>query len=126
MLHDFHRWPGSPALILYSLSRPLRAAENAPFAGLTQVSAEQFMAAILAARPRTPSPTSRLEAAQARVAQAVALDDPTLSYAFAPETLGDSEGDFSQTADHEAAAVRYEQEGSSAEADEYRKAIEWY
>jgi len=79
------------------------------------------------------------------VAQAVALDDPTLSYAFASEMLGDSEGDFSQTlsqslpwprkralrsqsADHEAAAVRYEQEASSAQAkaDEYRKTLEWY
>lgn len=48
MLHDFHRWPGSPALILYSPSWALLAAQNAPFAGLTRVSAEQFVGAILA------------------------------------------------------------------------------
>jgi len=52
VLHDFHRWPGSLALILYSPSWALLAAQNAPFAGLTQVSAEQFVAAIFS--PSTP------------------------------------------------------------------------
>ena len=92
-MHDFYRWPGSLALILYGLSRPLLGADDVPFVGLTEASAEQFVAATLAANPALPAREAAWEAARARVAQATALDDPTLSYAFAPETLGDSEGE---------------------------------
>ncbi len=95
MVHDFYRWSGSLALILYGLSRPLPGADDAPFVGLTEASAEQFVAATLAANPALPAREAAWEAARARAAQAPALDDPTLSYAFAPETLGDSEEEIS-------------------------------
>ncbi|MGH8538493.1 MAG: TolC family protein [Gammaproteobacteria bacterium] len=124
-MHGFYRWPGSLALILYGLSGRLLGADDARFVGLTEASAEQFVAATLAANPTLPVREAAWEAARARAAQATALADPTLSYAFAPETLGDSEGEISHAvelsqrlswpgkrglrglrAEHEAQAVR--------------------
>ncbi len=56
MVHDFYRWPGSLALILYGRSRPLLGADDAPFVGLTEASVEQFVAATLTANPALPAP----------------------------------------------------------------------
>ena len=145
MLHDFHRWPGSLALILYSLSRPLRAAENAPFAGLTRVSAEQFVAAILAANPALParkplgegrgrlvsgSPRVLAEASKpmfvdymrrsvmSRHAQKLLVIATLLLTGGATLVTHAIElaGQDATRADHEALASRYEQEASSAQA----------
>lgn len=55
MVHDFYRWPGSLALILYGLSPPLLGADDTLFVGLTEASAEQFVAATLAANPALPA-----------------------------------------------------------------------
>ncbi|MDQ3562981.1 MAG: hypothetical protein M3436_02205 [Pseudomonadota bacterium] len=66
MVHDCYRWPGSLALILYGLSRPLLGADDAPFVGLTEVSAEQFVAATLAANPTLPAREAAWRGARTR------------------------------------------------------------
>ncbi len=52
--------------------------------------------AVLARNPDIPAMQAAWEAAQARIDQAGALEDPMISYAFAPQTAGASGMDFGQ------------------------------
>ncbi|MGH8580308.1 MAG: TolC family protein [Gammaproteobacteria bacterium] len=77
-------------------SRSLAAEEN-PFAGSKQISATQLVRAILARNPSLPAMQAARDAAEARIVQASALDDPMFSYASAPATGGASDVDFSHS-----------------------------
>ncbi|MGH8652740.1 MAG: TolC family protein [Gammaproteobacteria bacterium] len=77
-------------------SRSLAAEEN-PFAGSKQISTRELVQAVLSQNPSLPAMQAARDAAEARIVQASALNDPMFSYAFAPATVGVSDHDFSQT-----------------------------
>ena len=72
------------------------AAEPEPFVGRAQITSLQLAEAVLARNPDLPARQAAWQAAQARVAQASALEDPRLSYGFAPDTRDVPGLDFGQ------------------------------
>jgi len=57
---------------------------------------KQLIQAVLASNPSIEAMQSAWRAAQSRVDQATALDDPMLSYSFAPSTIDQNDLDFGQ------------------------------
>jgi len=70
---------------------------------------------VLRHNPDLPAMRAAWQAAKARVAQESALDDPVLSYGFAPRTIGKRDLDFGQTA---ALSLRLPWPGKLALAEE--------
>lgn len=52
-----------------------------------QLDEKQLIQAVLASNPSIEAMQSAWQAAESRVVQATALDDPMLSYSFAPSTI---------------------------------------
>ncbi|MGH8592586.1 MAG: TolC family protein, partial [Gammaproteobacteria bacterium] len=65
--------------------------------GSKQISTRELVQAVLSQNPSLPAMQAARDAAEARIVQASALNDPMFSYAFAPATVGVSDLDFSQT-----------------------------
>jgi len=61
-----------------------------------QLTSARLVDAVLNRNPDIPAMRAAWEAAQARIEQAGALNDPMMSYAFAPQTAGASGMDFGQ------------------------------
>ncbi len=61
-----------------------------------QLDEKQLIQAVLASNPSIEAMQSAWQAAESRVVQATALDDPMLSYSFAPSTIDQNELDFGQ------------------------------
>ncbi|HED17881.1 MAG TPA: TolC family protein, partial [Gammaproteobacteria bacterium] len=57
---------------------------------------QQLVEAVLARNPTLPAMQAAWQAAQSRIEPAAALDDPLLSYAVAPRTVGADDQDFGQ------------------------------
>ena len=66
------------------------------FANIQQLSPTQLVEAVLKRNADIPAMQATWQAAQARIEQAGALDDPKLSYQAAPQTLGQNTMDFGQ------------------------------
>ncbi|MGH8472032.1 MAG: TolC family protein [Gammaproteobacteria bacterium] len=91
------RRAGLPVLLCSAAFSVALAAAEPPFVGSKQISATQLARAVLARNPSLPAMQAAREAAEARIVQASALDDPMFSYTFAPATVGVSDLDFSQS-----------------------------
>ncbi|HED17705.1 MAG TPA: TolC family protein [Gammaproteobacteria bacterium] len=61
-----------------------------------QLDIKQLIQAVLTRNPTIEAMQSAWKAAESRIDQVTALDDPVLSYSFAPETLNQSNQDFGQ------------------------------
>ncbi len=66
------------------------------FVGISRLSPAQLVEAVLVRNPDLPAMQAAWQAAKARIAQASALDDPRLSYSFAPDTRDVPGMDFGQ------------------------------
>ena len=66
------------------------------FANTPQLTATQLVEAVLKRNADIPAMQAAWQAAQARIEQASAFDDPRLSYQIAPQTLGQNNVDFGQ------------------------------
>ncbi|GMR05452.1 MAG: hypothetical protein BMS9Abin25_0027 [Gammaproteobacteria bacterium] len=71
------------------------ANQHALFRG-DQLAEKQLIQAVLASNPSIEAMQSARQAAESRVDQATALDDPMLSYSFAPSTIDQNDLDFGQ------------------------------
>ncbi|ADJ28487.1 TolC family protein [Nitrosococcus watsonii] len=71
------------------------ASEPDPIAGQPRITVTQLVESVLSHHPGLKARQAALEAAEYRIAPAGALDDPTLSYSTAPDTL-DSSRRFNQ------------------------------
>jgi cobalt-zinc-cadmium efflux system outer membrane protein len=74
------------ACLLTSLVFPAMAADS-PL-GTGRLASQQLVKAVLARNPSLPALRAAAQAAASRVESAGALDDPMVSYAFAPATIG--------------------------------------
>lgn len=86
-----------PVLLCIGVFSLSLAAEENPFAGSKQISTRELVQAVLSQNPSLPAMQAASDAAEARIVQASALNDPMFSYSFAPATVGVSDLDFSQT-----------------------------
>jgi len=69
---------------------------NALFTNVQQLTATQLVKAVLKHNPDIPAMQAAWQAAQARIEQAGAFDDPRLSYQIAPQTVGQNKMDLGQ------------------------------
>jgi len=75
-----------PVLLLFGAWQIALAADDEPFAGRIELVSSEFIDAVLERNPSLPAMEAAWEAARARIKQATSLDDPMLSYAYAPDT----------------------------------------
>jgi len=71
-----------------SASAQLLAAEADPFLDTKRLTQAQLVEATLTFSPALPAKRANWDAARARIEQALALSDPTISYGLAPNTIG--------------------------------------
>ena len=84
------------ALVLSNGFSALAAENEALFANAPQLTATQLVEAVLKRNADIPAMQAAWQAAQARIEQAGAFDDPKLSYQIAPLTLGQNNMDVGQ------------------------------
>lgn len=93
----FVAWRIGAALpILLMMSALSYAVETTVFDVNSPLSSTQLVKAVLSKNPTLPAMQATWEAANTRIDQEAALDDPLLSYRMAPQTIGESDVDFGQ------------------------------
>ncbi len=83
-------------LPLFTVTAATHAAETQLIEGQTELTSAGLVAAVLSRNPTLPAMQAVWEAADTRIEQVSALDDPQLSYRVAPATAGVSGLDFGQ------------------------------
>ncbi|MGR9099687.1 MAG: TolC family protein [Gammaproteobacteria bacterium] len=84
-------------ILLLSLILATQTASAAGnFPATDSITPSQLVSAVLAANPKLKVVNAIWKAASARIAQQSALDDPSLSYALAPQTVNDAQSEFGQ------------------------------
>lgn len=93
-------WRPRPGIVMACLAFGWHTVMAAPvddgFNRDPQLTSARLVDAVLNRNPDIPAMRAAWEAAQARIEQAGALEDPMMSYAFAPQTAGASGMDFGQ------------------------------
>lgn len=70
------------------------ASDSDPFATVTELKLDRFVAAVLETNPSIPAMVAAWQAAAERYPQAISLDDPMLGVALGPASFGSDEVDF--------------------------------
>jgi outer membrane protein TolC len=77
-----------------SITQPTEASVPPPFAGATELTAEQVVAEVLARNPTVAEMVAAWQAVSAQYPQLISLDDPRITAQFAPASIGRPHMDF--------------------------------
>ncbi len=122
---------GDCVVVLLLFTMPAFSYESGSpvFEGHADLSSILLVGAVLSRNPTLPAMQAALEAANSRMDQVSALDDPRLSYKMAPQTVGVSDLNFGQQIELSQAIpwpgkLRLRGEAARYEADSARENIE--